>query len=99
MSEVVNPKPKFVPMDIVRILKTGELGLITDTMLNDCQVEDKHQWSFSLTPLIRNSTVKWAWYDMDELELVNNVVEILTRPSRMHANSFALSMDGLRRES
>lgn len=73
---VVNPKPPFMPYDIVRKKVNGNLAVIKEVDLNTGQNKDKHQWSFSVYNLSNDTKV--AWFNMDELEYVDNIFEIIT---------------------
>ena len=96
MYNIINNKPKFIVMDIVKIIKTGELAIITETNQNIYQSEDDSQWSWAIHPLNKNSESRHAWYNMNELELINNVFEIVAK--RMSSNlSFKFLLDEMRR--
>jgi hypothetical protein len=80
--KVENRIPPFASYDIVRVKETGELVIITEVNLNTAQDKDMHQWSFSITHINPESNSKTAWYNMTELEYVNNVFQIIAEKSK-----------------
>lgn len=84
MYAVKNERPPFVPYDIVRIKGTQNLAIVREVHLNLCQESDNAQWSFAIYNLSEEK--KCAWWDMSELELVDNVFDIIS-VSSVHAFS------------
>lgn len=94
MYKLVNKESPFLPYDVVKIKKTKELVVVTEVNCNTSQVEDKHQWSYSISHINPKSKSHTAWYSMDELEYVNNIFEIISRQSThpFSSNKFALPL-------
>lgn len=80
MYPVENPNSPFLPYDLCWIKGTKEIVLVTEVNLNPCQTVDKHQWSYSVTPITPGNT-KCAWFSIDELEFIKNVFDIIAEKS------------------
>lgn len=95
----VNPKPKFIPFDICRVVGMTELILITEVNLNKSQTADEYQWSFAGNQLNPKAGLRHAWYSMDELEYVNNFFEILasSTPHPFGSTAYKFSLSDKRR--
>ncbi len=77
-------KPSLLPGDIVRSKKTGALLVIVSahTIINGCQIEwykwhykpdhIEHGWrpSYSVEPLAKDKKDKYAWWDIEEFEII-----------------------------
>ena len=75
MSEILPETIKNThnPLDIVTD-KDGNVGLIQEVSLNDCQVTPKHQVSYSVTWLTGNNGIH-AWFYHDDLKRHCNLFE------------------------
>lgn len=67
MSEVTKEtlKKAYKPFDLVSD-KNGNVGIIQEVDVNDCQEEPEHQISYAVEWLIGRGD-KHAWYSTDEL--------------------------------
>jgi len=72
MAKLKYKYPMFILGDIVKVKKTGSLAMIGEVNRNTCQVEDIHQWSYSIETLDKKARDHNAWYDNTELVLVRD---------------------------
>lgn len=68
----------FRPFDIVRSVKKPEcIGMIAEVDLNNCQSDPIHQVSYRIQWFVGN--LHNAWFDNNELEYVDNVMETIAK--------------------
>lgn len=74
------------PFDLVTD-KDGNVGLIRETSINDCQPTPEHQLKYSVEWLVGDAT-KVAWFDHDELTAHCNLfVKIAQMSCHPHGNN------------